>query len=223
MDANVGRVLDALKRAGLEENTLVVFIGDHGYLLGQHGRFEKHCMFEEAVRAALLVRHPARVKAGTTTEALVEFVDLAPTLLEFCGLPVPPEMQGRSLGKVLRGETTTHRPHVIAEYSENEEAMIRTDRWKLMYGTGKRERQDGYGAAKPLPGRTVRLYECAKDPGEFVNLAAAAEHQERVGQMTKELAEHMRRTSREPDLLPRTHDVHQLLEFCLQPRDVKKE
>jgi choline-sulfatase len=190
-------------------------------MLGQHGRFEKHCHFEPAVRTPLLMRHPTKLKAGSSTEALVEFVDLAPTLLEWCGVKKPDAMQGGSLVALAEGKAKSHRDHVISEYSENEEAMIRTDRWKLIYGTGKRERQDGYTTGKPLPGRTVLLYDVANDPDETTNLAKKPEHAERVKELTAKLADHMRKTARQPELLPKTDDVHALLEHCLQPRDVE--
>jgi len=220
MDKNVGVVLDALKRSGRERDTLVIYTGDHGYMLGQHGRFEKHCCYEPAVRASLFLRFPVQVKPGSTA-ALVEFVDIVPTVLDFCQVKSPPTVQGLSLIPLLKGERTTHRPHVVVEYAENEEAMIRTDRWKLIYCTGKREREDGYTTGKPLPGRTVRLYDLANDVEELTNLAGKPEHASRVEGLTKLLADHMRRTARQPELLLKTDDVHVLMEFCLQPRDVK--
>jgi choline-sulfatase len=200
-----------------------VYIGDHGYMLGQHGRFEKHCCYEPAVRSPLLVRFPGRVKPKQQTRALVEFIDIAPTVLHLCDVAIPPRMQGTSLKKLLHGETSEHRDHVVVEYAENEEAMIRTERWKLIYGTGKRERQDGYGTGRPLPGRTIHLYDMETNPAETTNLANRPEHARRVAELTARLAEHMKRTARQPELLPKTDDVHALLEFSLQPRDVKPD
>jgi choline-sulfatase len=221
LDKNVGRVLDALEQSGKERETLVILIGDHGYMLGQHGRFEKHCCFEPAVRAPLVMRYPGKVKPGRSTSALVEFIDIAPTVLQSCGAPIPTTVQGKSLLPLLEGQTDRHRERVFAEYSENEEAMVRSARWKLISGTGKRERQDGYRTGKPLPGRTVQLYDLDNDPDELKNLAALPEQAGRVAEMTNQLAEHLKRTARQPELLPRDGDVHALLENCLQPRDVK--
>ncbi len=220
LDKNVGAVLDALKKSGRERDTIVVFIGDHGYMLGQHGRFEKHCSFEPAVRAPLIVRWPGYVKPGRTTAALTEFIDIVPTLLEACGQPIPETVQGRSLTGLLSGEKTAHRDHVVSEYSENEEAMIRTERWKLVYITGKRKREDGYATGKLLPGRTVLLYDERNDPDEMTNLAKKPEHAKLVEELTAKLAEHMKRTGRQPELIPKEGDVHAVLEHCLQPRDV---
>lgn len=221
MDKNVGLVLDALKRSGRAADTLMIYTGDHGYMLGQHGRFEKHCCYEPAVRSPLLLRWPEQIEAGQNTEALVEFIDIAPTVLDFCRVPAPTQMQGKSLTPLLHGETRKHRDWVVVEYSENEEAMIRTPRWKFIYGTGKRQRQDGYATGRPLPGRTIRLYDEENDPDETTNLADKPENARRVADFTTQLAEHMKRTARQPELIPKVDDVHAVLDFCLQPRDVK--
>src|SRR5262249_42477567 len=158
----------------------VVYTGDHGYMLGQHGRFEKHCCYEPAARAPLLMRFPGRVKPNQNTAALVEFLDIAPTVLAACAVAIPEQVQGRSLLPLLKGEAKAHRDHVIVEYSEDEEAMIRDGRWKLIYSTGKRERQDGYATGKPLPGRTVLLFDEENDPDELTNLAKRPEQAKRV-------------------------------------------
>jgi choline-sulfatase len=220
MDRNVGRVLDALNRAGLDGQTLVIFNGDHGYMLGQHGRFEKHCGYEPAIRSPLILRGPGLAKSGRATSALVEFIDVVPTVLELCEQPVPATVQGQSLLPLYRGERERHREQVFVEYSENEEALIRTDRWKLIYCTGKRQRQDGYTTGKPLPGRTVQLFDLEQDPDEMTNLARRPEQAKRVADLTARLADHLKRTAREPDKLPSADDVHELLEHCLPPRDI---
>jgi choline-sulfatase len=219
MDQSVGIVLQALKDLGLDEDTIVIFFGDHGYMLGQHGRFEKHCLFEPAVRVPLIMRAPRRIPARRHTSALVELIDLVPTVLDYCGEPIPKNVQGQSLVPLLSGKTKSHRDHVTVEYAENEEAMIRTERWHFIYGTGKRLRQDGYATGKPLPGRTIQLYDVQKDPEQLTNLAKRPEHAKLIAAFTKQLAEHMRRTARQPELIPEG-DVHAVLEFCLQPRDV---
>ncbi len=219
LDRNVGKVLDALKKAGLEDNTIVVLTGDHGYMLGHHGRFEKHCCYEPAVRAPLLVRVPG-VPPGITT-ALTELIDVAPTLLEACGVKVPDGVQGKSLLKLMNGKAHFHRDQVFVEYSENEEAMVRTAEWKLIYTTGARKREDGYETGKPLPGRVVQMFAVRADPDETTNLATKPEHAERVKELTAALEKHLTATAREPKLIPDTTDVHARLAHLLQPRDVK--
>jgi choline-sulfatase len=219
LDKNVGRVLDELAKSGHADDTLVIYTGDHGYMLGQHGRFEKHCCFEPAVRAPLVMRLPGRVRAGITSPALVELIDIVPTVLELCGVSVPKAVQGRSLVKVLDGGTEVHRDCVFVEYAENEEAMIRTDHWKLIYSTGRRERQDGYTTGRPLPGKTVLLFDVEADPDETTNLAARPEHAALVDELTTRLADHMRGIMRGPDEIPAGATADQILEKCLPPTE----
>ena len=110
------------------------------------------------------MRLPGEIAPGRATGALVELTDIVPTVLDLCGVEVPPNVQGRSFAPLLRGETDRHRDHVIAEYSDNAEAMVRTERWKLIYSAGNRIRRDGYALGWSLPGRSIRLYDLDTDP-----------------------------------------------------------
>jgi arylsulfatase A-like enzyme len=221
MDKNVGLVLEALEKSGHAQNTLVIYTGDHGYMLGQHGRFEKHCGYEPAVRSPLLLRFPGKVKPKQSTQALVEFIDIFPTVLDFTGVQVPTNVQGKTLMSLLSGKTQHHRDRVFIEYSENEEGYLVTDRWKFIYGTGKRQREDGYATGRPLSGRTIQLYDLKNDPDELTNLARRADHSALIADLTAQLAEDMKRTARQPEFLPKTDDAHAILEFCVQPRDLQ--
>jgi len=218
MDKNVGIVLDALEVSGHADDTFVIFTSDHGYMLGQHGRFEKHCCYDPAVRSALLMRFPELIREGGASNELVELIDVVPTILKLCGATVPANVQGRSLLPLLRGEVATHREWVIAEYADNEEAMIRTDRWKLIYSTGRRRRQDGYALSRSV-GRSVRLYDMVRDPDETTNLAGQSGHAATVRELIDRLAVHMKDTARYPSLIPHTKDAHALLEHCLVPQE----
>lgn len=220
MDKNVGIVLAALERSGKAANTLVIYTGDHGYMLGQHGRFEKHCSFEPAIRSPLLFRYPGKIQEGSATAALTEFIDIAPTALEFCGVDIPATVQGRSLVPLVTGKTKTNRDQVEIEYAENEEAAIRTEKWKLVYISGKRERQDGYKTGQPLPRRKVLLFDEVNDPDEMTNVADRSENASLVADLMHRLADHLFRTAREPQLLPNNQDVYQVLDFCVRARDV---
>ena len=103
LDHQVGRVLDALDALGLADDTVVVFLGDNGYMLGEHGRFEKHCFYEPAVRVPLLVRWKGHLPAGRRVDGMVELVDLFPTVLDLLGVAAPGP-HGRSLVPLLKGE-----------------------------------------------------------------------------------------------------------------------
>ena len=103
VDDSVGRVLALLDKTGLARNTLVIYTSDQGFFLGDHGLFDKRFMYEESIRMPFLMRWPAAIKAGTKTDAIALNVDFAPTFLEAAGLPVPTDMQGRSLLPLVRG------------------------------------------------------------------------------------------------------------------------
>jgi arylsulfatase A-like enzyme len=105
VDDNVGRLLDFLQANGLSRNTMVIYTSDQGFFLGDHGLYDKRFMYEESLRMPFLVRWPAAIKPGTRSDAIGLNVDFAPTFLAAAGLPIPSDMQGRSLLPVLRGRT----------------------------------------------------------------------------------------------------------------------
>ena len=105
VDDNVGRLLDFLQANGLSRNTMVIYTSDQGFFLGDHGLYDKRFMYEESLRMPFLVRWPAAIKPGTRSDAIGLNVDFAPTFLAAAGLPIPSDMQGRSLLPVLRGPT----------------------------------------------------------------------------------------------------------------------
>ena len=122
VDAQFGRILDHLQAQGVLENTLVVYHADHGELLGDHGLVFKGCrFFEGAVHVPLILHWPGRVRAGLVAPALVELVDIAPTLLEAAGLAPPEAMQGRSLLPILEGraDPARHKARVVADFNDS--------------------------------------------------------------------------------------------------------
>lgn len=150
IDAQVGRMLDALEETGQLENTIVIFMSDHGEMLGDHGIYLKGPYFyEPAIKVPLIVSMPGTVLQGQRSTALVELVDIAPTLLEAAGLPRYPGMQGRSLWPMLTGEAPLdqHRDDIYCEYYNAmpwhrdptaQATMVRTERYKLVavHGVG---------------------------------------------------------------------------------------
>ena len=105
VDESVGKVLDYLHESGLEQNTIVVYSSDQGFFLGEHGWFDKRWIFEESLRAPLLIRWPGVTKPGGVNHDIVSNLDFAETFLDAAGQPIPAEMQGRSLLPVLKGQT----------------------------------------------------------------------------------------------------------------------
>ncbi len=107
LDSQVGRLLQSLEDHGLMENTIIVFFSDHGFQLGEHGEWHKNNLYEESARASLIIRVPGVTTAGSASDALVQLIDLYPTLQEYCGLPNPhQELPGRSLLPLLENPDT---------------------------------------------------------------------------------------------------------------------
>jgi arylsulfatase A-like enzyme len=172
IDANVGRLLDSLERTGQRENTVVVFMSDHGEMLGDHGLQLKGCRFYEGlVRVPLVISWPGRFACGIRSDALVELTDIAPTLALLGGEALP-WTHGRSLLPILegRGSADAHRDHVRCEYYDvlanwwgtgrdpeppSYATMYRDERHKLAVYHG-----NDYG----------ELYDLSRDPGEHENL-----------------------------------------------------
>jgi arylsulfatase A-like enzyme len=165
VDENVGRVLDYLDRSGLAENTLVVYTSDQGFYLGEHGWYDKRFMYEESLAMPLVVRYPVAVPAGRVSDALVLNLDFAPTLLDYAGVSIPEEMQGRSLRALFDGPPPADwRRAVYYHYYEYPHGWhdvrthygVRTDRYKLIRFYGEESFWE--------------LYDLATDPHELRNV-----------------------------------------------------
>lgn len=180
IDENVGRMLTALERTGQLDNTVVIFMSDHGEMLGDHGLLLKGCRFYEGlVRVPLIFSWSGHFQPGLVSNALVELTDIAPTLLDICGLPVPERMQGRSLLSILSGKSDPHqhRDFVRSEYYRalNPDVPGRHD-FNGTYATMIRDRRHKlvvyHGHA------TGELFDLQRDPGEFENLWDDADYGE---------------------------------------------
>ncbi len=146
IDENVGRVLEYIDTNRLGENTLVVYMGDNGFALGEHGFYDKRDAYETSIRVPLLAWAPGRIKPGTVIPQLVQNIDIAPTLLEAAGVKQPaqtPAMDGASFWPLLQGRTVPWRDEILYEYhwEWNFPATptlfaLRTERWKYVYHHG---------------------------------------------------------------------------------------
>jgi N-acetylglucosamine-6-sulfatase len=145
LDRNVGRILAYLDAAGLSQNTIVIYCSDQGFFTGEHGWAEKRWMYEESFKCPLLVRWPGKIAPGTRVDALVQNIDLAPTLLAAAGLAVPNEVHGRPLQPLFGGDVPSGwrkdvlytyydggTPEVRGEYNMPRHMGVRDDRYKLI-------------------------------------------------------------------------------------------
>ena len=187
IDAQVGRMLDALDRLELTDNTIVVFWSDHGYHLGEHnGIWQKRTLFEQGAKAPLIIRNPKAEAKGQPCRRIVEFVDIYPTLTELAGLPTPKQVEGRSLKRLLDNPLTQWNGTAITQVLRPADdrlkdpvmgRSIRTERWRYSdWGEGK------YGE---------ELYDHFADPMEFNNLALnpTKENRRIIKSLKKELTE----------------------------------
>jgi iduronate 2-sulfatase len=175
MDAQVGRVLDELDRRKLWDNTVVIFIGDHGYHLGERAWWNKNTLFDRSCRAPLIIAAPG-IKPGVA-KGLVEFVDLLPTVADFCGVKPPSGLAGQSLRPLLEDPSKPGKAAVftiVTRGPKNRGDSIRTDRWRYTeWSDGSRE-----------------LYDHITDPEETRNLAAAPGQKTTVRELSKKLTGH---------------------------------
>lgn len=169
IDHEVGRILTALDDSGQADNTIVIFMSDHGEMLGDHGIYFKGPHFyEEAIRVPLVMRWPGKFQAGHRVEGLTELLDLAPTLLAAAGLEIPDRMQGASLLAQLQGKRAgADREHVFSEYYN---AWTHPDAYGTMLRTATEKIVVYHGTDQG------ELYDLAEDPDEFTNLWSSPDH-----------------------------------------------
>ena len=177
VDAQVGQVLNQLDTLGLAENTVVVLWGDHGFHLGEHGLWRKNTLFEDSVRSPLLISVPGQTAPNTKTDALVELIDIYPTLCDACQLPTPTELEGISMIPIVEQPTRTWKTAAFSQLARSSNVhghSIRTQRYRYTeWG------QNG--------DRGVELYDYEADPNETVNIAGLPENAELVAHLSERL------------------------------------
>ena len=171
-DAQLGRVLDAVKTAGAEENTIVVYIGDHGLAMGRHGLLGKQNLYEHSIRVPLIVAGPGVVQ-GAEADGLVYSLDICATLLELATVDGPADLTSRSLVPQLQDAAAAGRKELFSLYN-NCQRMVREAEWKLIeYRVGERS--------------FVELFHLVDDPNELHDRSGDGETEQRVQAMRRKL------------------------------------
>ena len=173
LDEQMGRLLDYIEEQPWAENTIVIYVSDNGFFLGDHGFYNKMWMYEESLRIPLIVSWPGKVPEGTTTDAFVSMVDIAPTLVEIADGDIPDSFQGLSLLPLLKGDgkapnnwRDSHYYHYYDQFGVPGHRGIRTDRYKLIEFEPTSEIQE----------TTLELYDLKNDPQELRNRANDPEY-----------------------------------------------
>ena len=181
VDAQVGKLLDALERNDLLDNTVIVFWSDHGYFLGEKGLWYKRKAFERSARMPLIIAAPGLSKNKSTSKP-VELLDIYPTLADLCGLKAPENLEGKSLRPLLENPTT-------AEWNKPAVTQI----WHNKKAWGYSIRTERFRYTEWLEGKAGReLYDHSKDKNEVQNLAEAPEHSQKVESLSRKLKQYVR-------------------------------
>ena len=181
VDDNVGRLMEYLKANGLDKNTIIIYTSDQGFYLGEHGWFDKRWMYEESFRTPLIISWPGVTNKKTVTNSMVQNLDFAETILDMAGLPIPSDMQGKSIVPVLeRKQKGDLHDALYYHFYENQEHKVakhigvRTDRYKLIYFYENNEWE---------------LYDLEKDKNEMNNVYGQPAYKKVQEMMIKKLKE----------------------------------
>jgi arylsulfatase A-like enzyme len=200
MDENIGRVIKAIEAMGLADNTLIMYSSDQGFYNGEHGWFDKRFMYEESFRTPFVACWPGKIKAGSVNTDLVQNIDFAETFLDLAGVPVPDDMQGRSLSPLLTGQTPSDwRKSLYYEYYEY-------PKWHHVFPhegvfDGRYKLIRFHGADVP-GGEEWELYDLKSDPQEMQSVYNRPEMADIVQQMKDELVRLKMQYNVPADILP---------------------
>jgi arylsulfatase A-like enzyme len=187
LDESVGRVLDYLDRSGLARSTVVLYLGDNGFMLGEHGLIDKRNAYEESMRIPMLAWAPGWIEAGSSTEGIVRNIDIAPTIAELAGIEVPWQVDGQSFLPFLRGEEPGESREMLYEYyweyafpHTPTTFALRGDRFKYIFYHGVWD--------------IGELYDLEADPREQHNLLFVPAFQDTANAMRDRLFDRLEET-----------------------------
>jgi len=209
VDDSVGRIVKALEESKQLDDTLLIFTGDNGFLLGEHGMTDKRTMHEASIRVPLIVRYPRLIKPGTVVDRMALTLDFAPTILDVCGVAPLPQTQGQSWKRLVTGDAGGWRTAWLYEYNYEQQFPytpnvrgVRTDAWKYVHyphGDGGPDRHK------------AELYDLRNDPGENKNLIDDPRHAATLAELKAELARQLAQTGAVPDKMPLDEGVKDVL------------
>lgn len=196
IDAQIGRIMEELKKNGLDKNTVIVLWGDHGWHLGDHSMWCKHSNFEQATRVPLLFASP-NSKKGIQNGSPVEFVDIFPTLCELSGIDIPEVLQGKSLEPIVEGNAEKVKDYALSQYPRGKRMgySLRTERYRYTawiefnYREGEKARLKNTIAEE--------LYDYKTDPHETKNVAASSEYSDIHKELVNELSQFLEENSKQ--------------------------
>ena len=183
MDAQLGRVIDELELLGLQDDTIIILWGDHGWKLGEHNRWAKHSNVEDDARAPMIVMVPGMEQAGHTTDALVEFVDIYPSLVDLAGLKMPDHLEGISFKPLMDDPARDWKTAAFSQYPRTVKGKhlmgysMRTDRYRLTRWVAEDDHDDVVA---------VELYDHESDPLENTNVASDPKNEAILAELTEQ-------------------------------------
>jgi N-acetylglucosamine-6-sulfatase len=187
VDESIGRIIEYLEDNNLTEDTLVMYMGDNGFVLGEHGLIDKRHMYEESMRVPFLAWCPGMIKPSIVIEELIQNIDIAPTILDLAGLEIPPRMDGKSFLPILQGKKIPWRDSAFYEYYWERNFPhtptthgVRTDHYKYIHYHGIWDIDE--------------LYDLKDDPEEMNNLIDSPEHQKLIQQLNNRMFEWLEKT-----------------------------
>lgn len=187
VDESVGAVLDYLKSEGLDKSTLIIYMGDNGFSMGEHGLIDKRHFYEESVKVPFMAYCPDLFSGGQTVTKMVQNIDVAPTILTVAGLQPPASMPGKSFIPLLKGDTTHWRNRIFYEYFWEYDFPFTPTIFGVRYDRFKYIRY--YGVWD-----TNELYDLEKDPNETTNLINDPQYAEVARKMANELYDWLEQT-----------------------------
>lgn len=211
IDDNIGRLLRFLDEEGLAENTIVVYVSDQGYFLGEHGMFDKRMMYEEPLRMPFVIRYPKEIPAGTRNHDIILNVDFASLLADYAGVDAPDKSQGRSFRDNLKGQAPADwRQTMYYRYWTHHGIRpahmgIRNHRYKLMFLYA--DRLNATGSEKTPGTPSWEFYDLLADPKEDHNLYGAPGYEEVIDEMKREMIRQRRALGDTDSETPRMKEI----------------